>query len=88
MNAVEEALKRIAGHDDVLLVSFRQFVDWLDAQDPVVLAKLRTLAAGEAPMDGWGRFLAAEQQRKRSSYEDGKARDARSARQGRGGGSR
>ena len=36
MDAVEEALKHIAsqGHRDVRMVSFRQFTDWLDAQDP------------------------------------------------------
>ena len=50
MDAVEEALKHIAGEEqrDVRLVSFRQFVDWLDAQDPAVLAKLRTLDVGAA----------------------------------------
>ena len=49
MDAVEETLKRIAGKPDVRLVSFRQFVDWLDVQDPAVLAKLRTLEVGESP---------------------------------------
>lgn len=66
MNAVEDALKLIADHDDVRLVSFRQFVDWLDAQDPAVLARLRTLLPGEAPVEGWARFLAAERRQKRS----------------------
>ncbi|MFC5147204.1 hypothetical protein [Streptomyces aureoversilis] len=49
MDAVEEALKRIADdrHKDVRLVSFRQFVDWLDAQDPAVLRGLRRLEVGE-----------------------------------------
>ncbi|MDX3098661.1 hypothetical protein PV417_29765 [Streptomyces sp. ME19-03-3] len=60
MDAVEEALRRIADHQDVRLVSFRQFVDWLDAQDPAVLAKLRTLGPGQAPAGGWRRFLAQE----------------------------
>jgi hypothetical protein len=68
MNAVEDALKRIADHDDVRLVSFRQFVDWLDAQDPAVLAKLRTLAAGQAPGEGWARFLRPAPKRSRRPY--------------------
>ncbi|MFD3453413.1 hypothetical protein ACFWVC_14680 [Streptomyces sp. NPDC058691] len=67
MDAVEDALRRIAAHDDVRLVSFRQFVDWLDVQDPAVLAKLRTLGPGRPPPGGWRRFLAQE----RSSARDG-----------------
>jgi hypothetical protein len=63
MDAVEEAFKHIAsagrGPGDVRLVSFRQFVDWLDAQDPAVLARLRTLGVGERPPGGWRRFLGA-----------------------------
>jgi hypothetical protein len=34
-------------------------VDCLDAQDPAVLAKLRTLEVGHAPTGGWREFLAA-----------------------------
>ncbi|MFI1096281.1 hypothetical protein [Streptomyces sp. NPDC020917] len=63
MDAVEEAFKHIASvaetSKDVRLVSFRQFVDWLDAQDPQVLARLRTLGVGEKPAGGWGEFLSA-----------------------------
>ncbi len=58
MDAVEEALRRMAGHPQVRLVSFRQLVDWLDAQDPQVLARLRTLDVGQSPEGGWRRFLA------------------------------
>ncbi|MGD6744018.1 hypothetical protein ACOKM3_19475 [Streptomyces sp. BH106] len=62
MDAVEDALKHIAAtaetHRDVRLVSFRQFVDWLDAQDPKTLAKLRTLDVGQQPSEGWRKFLA------------------------------
>jgi hypothetical protein len=60
MDAVEEALKHIAsqGHKDVRMVSFRQFTDWLDAQDPALLGKLRTLEVGEQPTGGWQEFLA------------------------------
>ncbi|MFJ8072395.1 hypothetical protein ACIQ7Q_00260 [Streptomyces sp. NPDC096176] len=59
MDAVEEALKRMAGKKDVRLVSFRQFCDWLDVQDPRVLAKLRTLEVGQAPAGGWNAFFKA-----------------------------
>ncbi|MEV8016891.1 hypothetical protein AB0O76_11190 [Streptomyces sp. NPDC086554] len=53
MDAVEEALKHIAGKKDVRLVSFRQFVDWLDVQDPKVLAELQGLDVGQRPGGGW-----------------------------------
>ncbi|MGW3623915.1 hypothetical protein [Streptomyces sp. NPDC000880] len=59
MDAVEEALKGMAGKKDVRLVSFRQFCDWLDVQDPQVLAKLRTLEVGQSPAGGWKTFLKA-----------------------------
>jgi hypothetical protein len=60
MDAVEEAFKHIAstGKKDVRLVSFRQFVDWLDVQDPAVLARLRTLEVGQQPPGGWREFTA------------------------------
>ncbi|MEV0493814.1 hypothetical protein [Streptomyces atratus] len=57
MDAAEETLKRIAAKPDVRLVSFRQFVDWLDVQDPAVLAKLRTLEVGQSPEGGWNAFF-------------------------------
>ncbi|WP_030791799.1 hypothetical protein [Streptomyces sp. NRRL S-920] len=53
MDAVEEALKHIAGKKDVRLVSFRQFVDWLDVQDPQVLKQLQGLDVGQQPAGGW-----------------------------------
>jgi peptidoglycan/xylan/chitin deacetylase (PgdA/CDA1 family) len=60
MDAVEEALKHIAREkekgEDVRLVSFRQFVDWMDVQSPAVLDKLRTLDVGQAPAAGWKRL--------------------------------
>ncbi|MFD4143765.1 hypothetical protein [Streptomyces sp. NPDC058572] len=59
MDAVEEAIKGMAGKPDVRLVSFRQFCDWLDVQDPQVLAKLRTLEVGQAPAGGWNTFFNA-----------------------------
>ncbi|MGW5421321.1 hypothetical protein [Streptomyces sp. NPDC003943] len=57
MDAVEEALKQMAGKKDVRLVSFKQFTDWLDVQDPKILAKLRTLEVGQSPAGGWNTFL-------------------------------
>ncbi|MGW3206592.1 hypothetical protein [Streptomyces sp. NPDC001135] len=61
MDAVEEAFKHIAREKekgaDVRLVSFRQFVDWMDVQKPEVLAKLRTLGVGQKPTAGWKQFL-------------------------------
>ncbi|MBD0736318.1 hypothetical protein [Streptomyces sp. CBMA29] len=65
MDAVEEAFKHVAAardkanNGDIRMVSFRQYVDWLDAQDPAVLDKLRTLEVGQAPTGGWREFLAA-----------------------------
>ncbi|MFD5583882.1 hypothetical protein [Streptomyces sp. NPDC057413] len=62
MDAVEEAFQHIAREKekgaDVRLVSFRQFVDWMDVQKPEVLAKLRTLEVGQRPAGGWKTFLA------------------------------
>jgi hypothetical protein len=55
MAAVEQALRQIAAYRDVRLVSFRQMAHWLDAQDPQVISRLRTLDPGEAP-DGWADY--------------------------------
>ncbi|WP_037861211.1 lipoprotein [Streptomyces sp. NRRL S-340] len=61
MDSVEEAFKHIVAERDkgadVRLVSFRQFVDWMDVQKPEVLAKLRTLEVGRQPAGGWKEFL-------------------------------
>ncbi|MFF7592106.1 hypothetical protein ACFZCK_31960 [Kitasatospora purpeofusca] len=57
MDAVEETLKTIAGKPEVRLVSFKQLVEWLDAQDQSTLRKLRTLNVGQAPAGGWESFL-------------------------------
>ncbi|WP_445401947.1 hypothetical protein ACSMX9_10900 [Streptomyces sp. LE64] len=58
MDAVENAVKRIAGRKDVRLVSFRQLVDWLDVQPPAVLDRLRALEVGQQPAGGWRTHLA------------------------------
>ncbi|MEU0035155.1 hypothetical protein [Streptomyces sp. NPDC006333] len=61
MDAVEQAFKHIAREkekgEDVRLVSFRQFVDWLDVQPPEIVAKLQTLDVGQRPAGGWKTFL-------------------------------
>ncbi|MGV9896689.1 hypothetical protein, partial [Streptomyces tendae] len=61
MDAVENVLKHIAREkekgEDIRLVSFRQFTDWLDVQKPEVLAKLRTVEVGQRPAGGWNAFL-------------------------------
>ncbi|MCF3129743.1 hypothetical protein [Streptomyces olivochromogenes] len=59
MDAVEEAIGRMAEHDEVRFVSFKQLVAWLEAQDPAVLRKLRTLSPGQAPQGDWAQFLGA-----------------------------
>jgi hypothetical protein len=59
VRAVQEAVERVCDQPEVRCVSFRQLVDWLDAQDPQVLEKLRTLKVGQAPAEGWATFLAS-----------------------------
>ena len=58
MRAVEEVIETVCPKADVRCVSFRQLADWLDAQEPAVLKKLRSLDVGEAPAKGWKSFLA------------------------------
>ncbi|MFC4503812.1 MULTISPECIES: hypothetical protein [Streptomyces] len=64
MDAVEDAFKHIAREKengaDVRIVSFRQFVDWMDVQKPQVLEKLRTLDVGQQPAGGWKAFTQPE----------------------------
>jgi hypothetical protein len=59
MRAIEETIATVCVKSEVECVSFRQLVDWLDAQDPKVLEKLRGLGVGEAPEGGWKQFLTA-----------------------------
>ncbi|WP_265567749.1 hypothetical protein [Streptomyces hygroscopicus] len=62
MDSVEEAFKHIAQEKekgaDVRMVSFRQFVDWMDVQKPEVLAKLRRLEVGQQPTGGWKAYMS------------------------------
>ncbi|MFD8083051.1 hypothetical protein ACFV4F_15315 [Kitasatospora sp. NPDC059722] len=55
MQAVEDVIKSVCKRDGVRCVSFRQVADWLDAQDPKVLDRLRQLDPGQ-PAD-WSRFV-------------------------------
>ncbi|MFF3612714.1 hypothetical protein [Streptomyces sp. NPDC002580] len=59
MRAIDEVVERVCTKADVRCVSFRQLADWLDAQDPATLDRLRGLGVGEAPKQGWESFLAA-----------------------------
>ncbi|MFF8959152.1 hypothetical protein [Streptomyces sp. NPDC014894] len=60
MRAIEESIATVCVQKDVRCVSFKQLADWLDAQDPEVLRKLRTLEVGQSPKQGWESFLAAQ----------------------------
>ncbi|MCP2341975.1 hypothetical protein [Actinomadura rupiterrae] len=53
MSAVEDFMRSICRRPQTRCVSFRTLVDWLDAQDPRVLAQLRKLDVGEEPSTGW-----------------------------------
>ncbi|MFE6051568.1 hypothetical protein ACFQ6N_12460 [Kitasatospora sp. NPDC056446] len=55
MQAVEDVMKNVCKREQVRCVSFRQVADWLDAQDPKVLDKLRALDPGQ-PAD-WSRLV-------------------------------
>ncbi|MFM9372343.1 hypothetical protein [Streptomyces sp. Da 82-17] len=60
MRAIEETVERVCTKKEVRCVSFRQLVDWLDAQDPKVLKQLGTLPVGKAPKQGWPDFLSGK----------------------------
>ncbi|BFV56430.1 hypothetical protein KCMC57_up15340 [Kitasatospora sp. CMC57] len=55
MQAVEDVMKSVCRRDGVRCVSFRQLADWLDAQDPKVLERLRQLDPAQSP--DWASFL-------------------------------
>ncbi|GAA3224186.1 hypothetical protein [Actinocorallia longicatena] len=57
MDAVAGFMEKIADIPGVQMVSFRQLCDWLDKQDPKILARLRTLGVAQPPQTGWTRFL-------------------------------
>ncbi|GAA0286431.1 hypothetical protein GCM10010302_25870 [Streptomyces polychromogenes] len=49
MQAVEDVMRDVCPRSDVRCVSFKELSDWLDAQDPKVLAQLRMLDPAQAP---------------------------------------
>ncbi len=49
MNAVEDVMREVCPRKGVRCVSFRELADWLDVQDPKVLARLRLLDPAQAP---------------------------------------
>ncbi|GLX17333.1 MULTISPECIES: hypothetical protein [Streptomyces] len=49
MKAVEDVMKDVCNRQDVRCASFREVADWMDAQDPKVLAQLRMLDPAQAP---------------------------------------
>jgi hypothetical protein len=53
LKAVEDTVREVCGRPDVRCVSYKQLADWLDTQDPQVLASLRALDVGQAPKGGW-----------------------------------
>lgn len=53
MDAVATVMTTLAKRPDTYFVSMRQLCDWLDAQDPDRLARLRKLGVGQAPAKGW-----------------------------------
>ncbi|WP_445402226.1 hypothetical protein ACSMX9_11855 [Streptomyces sp. LE64] len=59
MRAIEETIETVCNKKEVRCVSFRQLADWLDAQDPATLDRLRTLKVGQAPQGGWASYLSA-----------------------------
>ncbi|MFG2003614.1 hypothetical protein ACGFNU_31075 [Spirillospora sp. NPDC048911] len=72
MDVVEDVMRAVCTKKEVRCVSFRQLVDWLDAQDPRTLHAFRKLGVGQSPPDGWaglpgepGRRLAGGQDRAR-----------------------
>ncbi|MFC4033494.1 hypothetical protein ACFO3J_18695 [Streptomyces polygonati] len=55
MQAVQDVVKDVCRRKGVRCVSFKELCDWLDVQDPSVVAKLRNLDPGEAP--DWKTFV-------------------------------
>ncbi|MFI9722170.1 hypothetical protein ACIHFE_21315 [Streptomyces sp. NPDC052396] len=55
MSAVEDVVKSVCKRDGVRCVSFKQLADWLDAQDPKVLERLRKLDPAQSP--DWAKLV-------------------------------
>ncbi|MET7903388.1 hypothetical protein [Streptomyces sp. NPDC005336] len=81
MRAVEDVIKEVCPREGVRCVSFKQLADWLDAQNPDVLEKLRALDVGRRPPGGWKRYLAAEPTFPRSAAPAEREREHASGRE-------
>ncbi|WP_243639415.1 hypothetical protein [Streptacidiphilus pinicola] len=57
MKSIDQVIKTVCTKPEVRCVSFKEMADWLDAQSPAVLTKLRSLDPGEAP--DWSTFITA-----------------------------
>ncbi|MEU8824494.1 hypothetical protein [Streptomyces sp. NPDC048636] len=82
MHAVEEVIKEVCPREGVYCVSFKQLADWLDAQNPLVLEKLRQVDVGQRPVGGWKSYLAAEPTFPRSAAPAERDRDGDHGRKG------
>ncbi|WP_432035695.1 hypothetical protein [Streptomyces cucumeris] len=82
MRAVEEVIKEVCPREGVYCVSFKQMADWLDAQNPMVLEKLRQVNVGQRPEGGWKSYLAAEPTFPRSAAPAERERDGDHGRKG------
>ncbi|MFG2935791.1 hypothetical protein [Streptomyces sp. NPDC048282] len=51
MKAIDQVVPKICTKKGVKCVSFKELSDWLDAQDPETLARLRSLDPAQAPAD-------------------------------------
>jgi hypothetical protein len=49
MKAVDQVVKNVCTKPDVKCVSFKELADWLDAQDPANLQRLRALDPAQSP---------------------------------------
>ncbi|MER6536315.1 hypothetical protein ABT215_21390 [Streptomyces sp900105755] len=54
MKAIDQLVPKICTKKGVKCVSFKELADWMDAQDPATLARLRTLDPAQAPSDWSG----------------------------------
>ncbi|MFH8571687.1 hypothetical protein [Streptomyces sp. NPDC017993] len=79
MKAVEDTIKTVCPRRGVRCVSFKQLTDWLDAQDPKVLDKLRALPVGQAPKGDWSGYLTDSPSSSAPSRPAGPSLPARSA---------
>ncbi|WP_127354184.1 polysaccharide deacetylase family protein [Actinacidiphila soli] len=55
MKAVEDVMKSVCKRKGVQCVSFKELADWMNAQDPAVLQKLRLLDPAQSP--DWKTYL-------------------------------